>query len=252
MTRAATPEPAQAPRVAQGRPQLASRDEVLDLDLGLVRFTRATQMRDAGLDQRVVGDYAEAMLDGAEFPPGRVFYDGTTYWGARGFHRSAAAQKAGRKTFPFEVRRGTRRNAILDAVGSNVIHGLRRSDADKRRAVETLLRDPEWSKWSDHELARRAGVGKTLVRKMRRRLQPKPQGAPVLARRGEQVYELRPASQAPTEKAGPPDYYHDCLYYLMRFSPLQFARWKQLVNLRLDRSVIAEATEIVAREVAAP
>src|ERR1700756_122323 len=42
-------------------------------------------------------------------------------------------------------------------------HGLKRTNADKRRAVETLLRDDEWSKWSDREISRQCGVGNKFV-----------------------------------------------------------------------------------------
>lgn len=35
--------------------------------------------------------------------------------------------------------------------------------ADKRRAVETLLRDDEWRRWSDRTIAERCGVGHQLV-----------------------------------------------------------------------------------------
>jgi hypothetical protein len=41
---------------------------------------------------------------------------------------------------------------------------VRRTNGDKRRAVATLLNDPEWSQWSDREIARRCGVdGKTVA-----------------------------------------------------------------------------------------
>ena len=33
-------------------------------------------------------------------------------------------------------------------------HGLRRSNADKRRAVLTLLNNEEWAKWSAREIAK--------------------------------------------------------------------------------------------------
>lgn len=44
---------------------------------------------------------------------------------------------------------------------------MRRTNADKRRAVETLLRDDEWGKWSDNEIARRCGVSQPFVSKLR-------------------------------------------------------------------------------------
>ena len=64
-------------------------------------------------------------------------------------------------------RQGTQRDAVLFSVGANGSHGLRRTNADKRRAVETLLRDAEWSQWSNREVARKCSVDESLVRNMR-------------------------------------------------------------------------------------
>lgn len=65
------------------------------------------------------------------------------------------------------MRAGTRRDAILYAVGANATHGLPRSNADKRRAVETMLRDEEWVVWSDREIARRTQTSAPFVAKVR-------------------------------------------------------------------------------------
>ena len=54
---------------------------------------------------------------------------------------------------------------VLHAVSANATHGLRRTNADKRRAVMALLYDDEWAQWSDREIARRCAVdGKTVAR----------------------------------------------------------------------------------------
>jgi hypothetical protein len=71
-----------------------------------------------------------------------------------------------------DVRRGALRDAMLAAAGANITHGFRRSNADKRRAVLTLLRDEEWSAWSDAEIARRCGVSQPFVGKIRAELSP--------------------------------------------------------------------------------
>jgi transposase-like protein len=71
---------------------------------------------------------------------------------------------------PAILRSGPRRDAIVHAAGANADHGLRRTNADKRRAVETLLRDGEWSQWSDREIARRCQVSAPLVGNIRREL----------------------------------------------------------------------------------
>jgi hypothetical protein len=72
-----------------------------------------------------------------------VFYDGAEYWLADGFHRVHAAQKLRRLTIAADVRQGTRRDAVLLSARANAEHGLRRTNEDKRRAVLTLLADPE-------------------------------------------------------------------------------------------------------------
>lgn len=53
--------------------------------------------------------------------------------------------------------------AVLYACGANAAHGLRRTNADKRRAVLTLLEDGEWAKLSDEEIARRCAVSRPFV-----------------------------------------------------------------------------------------
>jgi hypothetical protein len=64
---------------------------------------------------------------------------------------------------PCEIRQGSLRDAILFACGANAVHGLRRTNKDKRRAVRTLLKDPEWSQWTDVEIARRCAVDPKTV-----------------------------------------------------------------------------------------
>lgn len=138
--------------------------QVMALDISAVRLDGGTQPR-AGINQAVVEDYASDMeANGAEFPPVQVVYDGADYWLWDGFHRLHARKRNGLHTVSAIVRQGTRRDAVLLSVGANAAHGLRRTGEDKRRAVETLLRDPEWAEWSDREIGRRVGVdGKTVA-----------------------------------------------------------------------------------------
>jgi hypothetical protein len=131
-------------------------------------------VRDAGCQPRArlnmdtVAEYAEAMQqDGVTFPPVTVYYDGRRHILADGYHRVAAAERAGRRTIAADVRQGVRRDAVLHSVGANAAHGLRRSNEDKRRAVETLLRDEEWGKWSNPAVAKACGVSIEFVRQLR-------------------------------------------------------------------------------------
>ena len=133
-----------------------------------VRTDGGTQAR-AELNAATVEEYAQAMQDGATFPPIVVYYDGSDYWLADGFHRVAAARSAGRAVVA-DVRPGTRRDAILWAVGANDTHGLRRTREDVRRSIETLLRDVEWGQWSDREIARQVHCHHNTVATVREKL----------------------------------------------------------------------------------
>lgn len=96
-----------------------------------------------------------------------VFTDGATNWLADGFHRFHAHRKLELPTIEAEVKQGSLRDAILYSVGANAQHGKRRTNADKRKAVMTMLNDEEWSKWSDREIARRCAVGNKMVSETR-------------------------------------------------------------------------------------
>ncbi|MGR3279727.1 ParB/RepB/Spo0J family partition protein [Acaryochloris marina NIES-2412] len=122
------------------------------------------------LNQEVVAEYTEAMRQGGKFPPVIVFYDGTKYWLADGFHRVQAKLSTGDCDILVELIPGTWRDALLYAVGANATHGLRRTNADKRRAVTKLLLDKKWREWSSREIARRCGVNHKTVDKLRAEL----------------------------------------------------------------------------------
>lgn len=159
-------------------------DRSTEIPVKDIKIDGGTQMR-VRINDATVDDYQNEMRDGVVFPPVLVFYDGSAYWLADGFHRLLAHKLAymtpglpgepggyRKPTIAAEVRAGTRRDAILHAVGANASHGLKRTNDDKRRAVETLLNDEEWSKWSNHEIARKCAVDEKTVRNARERLQP--------------------------------------------------------------------------------
>ena len=144
-------------------------DDPKTLRLDEIRIDGGTQPRVA-IDERVVAEYAELYGNGVNLPPVTVFFDGATYWLADGFHRYWANKRIDCEHVFADVRQGTQRDAILHSVGANAAHGLRRTNADKRKAVLTLLEDDEWSAWSDREVAKRCGVGNEMVSRTRRSL----------------------------------------------------------------------------------
>ncbi|GAB3362701.1 MULTISPECIES: ParB N-terminal domain-containing protein [Giesbergeria] len=133
------------------------------LALESIRIDGNTQSR-VELDQAVVAEYAEAMAEGAQFPPLIVFFDGAHRWLGDGFHRYFGARKAGLVQMVAEVRSGTQQDAQLFSFGVNASHGLRRTNADKRKAVTGALQHPVSCQWSDRQIAKHCGVsGKTVA-----------------------------------------------------------------------------------------
>jgi hypothetical protein len=107
--------------------------------------------------------FPRVAINKAEFPAIVVFYDGSNYWLADGFHGVLGGQKAEIAELQADIRQGDKRNAILYSVGANSDHGLRRTNSDKRRAVMTLLDDAEWRQWGDREISRRCNVSDKTV-----------------------------------------------------------------------------------------
>ena len=137
------------------------------------------------LDHSVINDYAIAYQEGMEFPPitiwkctdeeGNIEDNSVArsplsvprYYLVDGFHRVAAVKQAGIEELPFIEKSGTYREALLFSLSVNATHGLRRSNADKRKAVMTLLNDKEWSNWSNRTIAKKCQVSASLVDKLR-------------------------------------------------------------------------------------
>jgi hypothetical protein len=63
-----------------------------------------------------------------------------------------------------DVREGSRRDAILYAVGANASHGLKRTNRDQRNAVMLLLKDPEWGRRQDVRTADQIAAALALIR----------------------------------------------------------------------------------------
>ena len=141
----------------------------MNLSLQKIIIDAGTQSR-AKIDENVVAEYADRMKDGDQFPPVVVFTDGQSHWLADGFHRFFAAKRCAAPGIGCDVREGTLRDAILFSFSANTSHGLRRTSADKRKAVIAMLQDIEWQDWADREIARHCGVSHPMVASIRKDL----------------------------------------------------------------------------------
>lgn len=117
--------------------------------------------------EETVSDYAEAVGQGDKFPAVIAHFDGIHYYLTDGYHRYHAHKRAGKTSIEVEVINGTFRDAVLYSTGVNSKHGMRRTWADKRKAVMILLDDFEWSQWSNAEIARQCGVSAPFVANLR-------------------------------------------------------------------------------------
>jgi hypothetical protein len=180
------------------------------VDIDLIRIDGGTQARViTNLD--VVADYAEHYRDetpgGPTLPPVDVFWDGTDYWLGDGFHRRHAAAQAGLAKLDCIVHAGTKRDAILFAVQANHSHGLKRTNKDKRKAVEMLLADAEWSQQSDRWIADMAGVSNQTVSNTRAEVSKVDTSTKPATRKGKdgKQYPAKPKAAARSTKAAKPE-----------------------------------------------
>jgi hypothetical protein len=155
------------------------------------------------MDDAAIAEYTETIRQGATLPPLVAYFDGVDFWLADGFHRYHAYRAAGVEVVMADVRTGSKRDAVLFSVGANAAHGLRRSNADKRRAVMTLLDDPEWATWSGNQIAKACSVSEGFVRHLRiNEDTPAPQTRTV--ERNGKTYEQNTAKIGKAKPAEPP------------------------------------------------
>jgi N6-adenosine-specific RNA methylase IME4 len=141
--------------------------------------TRDTLQPRATMNFIIVEDYAQAMKEGQIFPPLDVVFDGETYWLWDGFHRCKAAEQIGLTEINIRVTEGDFEYAEWLALGANKTHGFRRSNEDKRRAVELALRHPRNEesinngKLNFSFVSKHCGVSDMLVAKIYYEINPK-------------------------------------------------------------------------------
>jgi len=133
-----------------------------ELELDLIHADPAIQSR-TGITDDVVKEYVRLLNAGTAFPAVVVFAEGAIHRLADGFHRLLAYREVGRKTIPAEVRNGSIDDAVDLSIDANQAHGLNRSNADKQRTVQLALDHPIIGKWSTRDVARKCGVGDTMV-----------------------------------------------------------------------------------------
>jgi hypothetical protein len=143
--------------------------ETMQLLLSEIDRTSDTQVR-AAMNPDAIAEIKRLIDEGKvdQLPAIEVFFDKRTYHIADGWHRFEAHFEAGLESIFARVQAGSERDARMFACGANTKHGVRRTQADRRRAVEVLLADQEWSTKSSREIGDHAGVHHTTVETIRK------------------------------------------------------------------------------------
>lgn len=128
------------------------------------------QMR-VTFSEEYAAELAEYLEAGGSLPPLVAFRErpGPAIL-ADGWHRRRAHEIRGAKYVEVDVRPGGLREATLHAAGCNSRSPLRPSREDFRKAVATLLLDPEWGLWSARAIATLTGAGVRLVNRLKHQL----------------------------------------------------------------------------------
>lgn len=120
---------------------------IIKLALSDLTFDPRLQMR-AAMDQEVIDEYADILRDAkpSDWPFAEPMEaveiktgDGVIRYVTNGFTRGNAAHAVGRRIVSVNVIKGTWETAVRKACAANAKQGQRRTNADKRRAVEIAL-----------------------------------------------------------------------------------------------------------------
>src|SRR5690349_18425992 len=110
--------------------------------LALIDREKRFQVRAGSLDPKVVFDYEQIIQTVGHLDPMIVFRRGQRYVLGSGWHRFEAYSNCGKPSAPCEIRDGEGSDVLACSIKSDAKHGLRMTQADKRRAGDLAVSDP--------------------------------------------------------------------------------------------------------------
>jgi uncharacterized ParB-like nuclease family protein len=153
---------------------------VTEISLDSIEWRDMSTFVRCGMDGDQVENLQAAYEAGEDVPPVDLFSEKVQsedatgiesrvrYYIGDGWHRFHAAREIGREVIPALVHSGGKREALRFALGANAAHGLRRTNRDKRKAVEVALR--EFPNLSNRAIAELCRVGPSMVNGVRPQL----------------------------------------------------------------------------------
>ncbi len=110
-----------------------------ELLIETIRTDGGVQSRER-INEEYVAELVALIKGGRKLPPIEIYRDETGVWCSDGFHRVRAHLQAERRTIRCNIHDGGQQDAAWASCAANQEHGLRRTNADKRHAVEMALR----------------------------------------------------------------------------------------------------------------
>ncbi len=149
----------------------AAKSEILSIPLTKLIADSRYQFR-AAEDTSAIKDLVVAYQEDRDSVPAiEVIYTGDKYIIVDGFHRFAAAEKAGLDSLDCEVTTGTERDAFTRSLGANANNrALKRTNLDKRKAVEAAISDEIFKDLSCRDIALICKVSHTIVNRIQNEL----------------------------------------------------------------------------------
>ncbi len=123
-----------------------------------------TQQRE--VDDDVMKRYSALMADGVKFPAVEIITDGKNNYLTDGFHRYFAALRLNKKYLEANIENGTRRAAIFASFAANKENAFPRQPGTVKGIIEKILKDGDWAKISQSDIARHVGCTHQFVSKI--------------------------------------------------------------------------------------
>jgi ParB-like nuclease domain len=170
-------------------------ERLIELPIADITVDPRYQSRIA-VDEATITQYTALVHEDFKFPPIHVVQapQGILIL-VDGHHRVCAYKNAGRKRIWARITVGTELDAVEFAATANTMHGLQRTNDDKRQCTRMLLSHPIYTLLSNRAIASRLNVSHKLVASVRAQLEVENVIAPVTARMTKRGRTQRPATR---------------------------------------------------------
>ena len=143
--------------------------EVKCLRIDLIKDDGSTLPR-THLDQEIIAHYCRDIDDGLVLPPIECYFDGRFYWLFKGHHIFESSLRSKLLSVDAILHNGSLEEARWESYKSIYYHDQSKTGKDRRLVIERVLRHPNSSRLSDHQIARHVGCSHTTIGRWRKNI----------------------------------------------------------------------------------